>query len=210
MFVRYYAFISRESGNKRCFCPYIRPSVRSSIAYIAKNSRTRRPSVPKFGTKVPHLRCDSHTSFKVKRSKVRVTDWRPNPAATLFVLVVACVMRYIVCCSIVRCITIIHRQSWNDATSSAFNYSVCELCCTWLHHCICLTNNKRVDYYSTRRSFCGSVRIGLSAKIVRCGPPTKLDTSALVSRTIGQRDEQAKTYSATAGYAAAAHSVWKA
>jgi len=26
----------------------------------------------KFGKKVPHLRCDSHTSFKVKRSKVRV------------------------------------------------------------------------------------------------------------------------------------------
>jgi len=24
--------------------------------------------------KVPHLRCDSHTSFKVKRSKVDVTD----------------------------------------------------------------------------------------------------------------------------------------
>jgi len=23
--------------------------------------------VPKFGRKVPHLRCDSHTSFKVKR-----------------------------------------------------------------------------------------------------------------------------------------------
>jgi len=123
-----------------------------SVVYIANNLRTQRPSMPKFGTKVPHLRCDSHTSFKVKRSKVRVTDWRPNPAATLFVLVVACVMRYIVCCSIVRCITIIHRQSWNDATSSAFNYSVCELCCTWLHHCICLTNNKRVDYYSTRGS----------------------------------------------------------
>ena len=31
------------------------------------NSRTQRPSVPKFGRKVPHLRCDSHTSFKVKR-----------------------------------------------------------------------------------------------------------------------------------------------
>ena len=30
----------------------------------------------KFGTKVPHLRCDSHISFKVKRSKVRVTDGR--------------------------------------------------------------------------------------------------------------------------------------
>jgi len=26
--------------------------------------------------KVPHLRCTSHTSFKVKRSKVRVTDGR--------------------------------------------------------------------------------------------------------------------------------------
>jgi len=25
--------------------------------------------MPKFGTKVPHLWCDSHTSFKVKRSK---------------------------------------------------------------------------------------------------------------------------------------------
>ena len=29
--------------------------------------------MPKFGRKVPHLRCDSHISFKVKRSKVRVT-----------------------------------------------------------------------------------------------------------------------------------------
>jgi len=29
--------------------------------------------VPKFGTKVPHLRSDWHTSFKVKRSKLNVT-----------------------------------------------------------------------------------------------------------------------------------------
>jgi len=36
--------------------------------------------VPKFGRKVPHLRGDSHTSFKVKRSKVRVT--RPINADT--------------------------------------------------------------------------------------------------------------------------------
>jgi len=88
----------REEGNKRCFCPSVRLSVRlslclsvcSSVAYIANNSRTQRPSVPKFGMKVPHLRCDSHASFKVKRSKVRVTDGRdipcrPNPAATLLV-----------------------------------------------------------------------------------------------------------------------------
>jgi len=56
---------------------FVRPSVclsvRPSVAYIANNSRTQRPSVPKFGRKVPHHRCDSHTSFKVKRSKVRVT-----------------------------------------------------------------------------------------------------------------------------------------
>jgi len=38
--------------------------------------RTQRSSVPKFRMKVPQLRCDSHTSFKVKRSKVRVTDGR--------------------------------------------------------------------------------------------------------------------------------------
>jgi len=29
--------------------------------------------MPRFGRKVCHLRCDSHTSFKVKRLKVRVT-----------------------------------------------------------------------------------------------------------------------------------------
>jgi len=38
--------------------------------YIANNSRTQ--SMPKFGRTVPHLRYNSHISFKVKRSKVRV------------------------------------------------------------------------------------------------------------------------------------------
>jgi len=47
--------------------------------------------VPKFGMKVPHLRCDSHTSFKVKRSEVRVTGgWRhtvsAEPAGHMLVL----------------------------------------------------------------------------------------------------------------------------
>ena len=68
---------AREGGNKRCFCPSIRPSRRP---HIANNSRTQRPDVPKFGRKTPHLRCDLHTSFKVKRSKVRVT--RPINADT--------------------------------------------------------------------------------------------------------------------------------
>ena len=82
----------RERGNKRCFCPSVclRLSVCLSVAYIANNSRTQRPSVPKFGMKVSHLRYDSYASFKVKRSKVRVADGRgipcqPNPAATLLV-----------------------------------------------------------------------------------------------------------------------------
>jgi len=49
----------------------VRPSVRLSVcqfvAYTANNSRTQRPSVPKFGMKVPHLRCHVHF-FNVKRS----------------------------------------------------------------------------------------------------------------------------------------------
>ena len=55
-------------------------SICPSVAYIANNSRTRRPSVLKFGVKVPHLRCDLHTSFKVKRSTIKVT--RPTNADT--------------------------------------------------------------------------------------------------------------------------------
>ena len=82
----YYAPDHREGGNKRCFCPSVRPSV----SYIANNSRTQRLSMPKFGRKVPHLRCDSHTSYTVKESKVRVQGgWgipcRPNLAPTLLV-----------------------------------------------------------------------------------------------------------------------------
>jgi len=48
---------------------FVRPSV---PVRPSRTQRTQRPSVPKFGRKLPHLRCDSHTSFKVKRSKIRV------------------------------------------------------------------------------------------------------------------------------------------
>jgi len=56
---------------------FFRPSVRPS--------RTQRPSVPNFGMKVLHPRCDSRTSFKVKRSTVRDTrrinaDTHPAPS----------------------------------------------------------------------------------------------------------------------------------
>ena len=50
---------------------FVRPSVCPSVAYIANNSRNQRPSVPKFGMKIPHLRCDSHTSFMVKSQGYR-------------------------------------------------------------------------------------------------------------------------------------------
>jgi len=69
----YYAPVRSEGGNKRCLCPSVRLSVCPSVAYTAYNSRTQRPSVPKFGRKVLRLRCNSYTSFKVKRSKVTVT-----------------------------------------------------------------------------------------------------------------------------------------
>ena len=46
----------REEGNKRCFCLSVRPSIHLSVAYIANNSRTQRPSMHIFGRKVPHLR----------------------------------------------------------------------------------------------------------------------------------------------------------
>jgi len=67
-------------------------SVCPSVGYIAINSRNQRRCVSKFGMKVHHLRCDSHTSFKVKRSKVRLLTGggipcRPNPAAALLVWV---------------------------------------------------------------------------------------------------------------------------
>ena len=72
---------------------FVRLSVCPFVTYIANNSRKQKPSIPKFGRKVPHLSYDLHISFKVKRSKVRVCrvgavgviPCRPNPAATLFV-----------------------------------------------------------------------------------------------------------------------------
>jgi len=60
-------------GRGQVSIAFLCPSVRPSVAYIPNNLRTRRPSVSKFRMKVPHLWCDSHTSFKVKRWKVKVT-----------------------------------------------------------------------------------------------------------------------------------------
>ena len=49
-------------------------SVCLSVAYIGPKSRTERPRKTKIGTEVAHVTRDSDTTFKVKRSKVKVTS----------------------------------------------------------------------------------------------------------------------------------------
>ena len=44
-----------------------------SVAYIGPKSRTERPRKTKIGIEVAHVTRDSNTTFKVKRSKVKVT-----------------------------------------------------------------------------------------------------------------------------------------
>ena len=44
-----------------------------SVAYIGNDSRTDRPRKTRIGTHVAHVTRDSDTTFKVKRSKVKVT-----------------------------------------------------------------------------------------------------------------------------------------
>jgi len=48
-------------------------SVCLSVAYIGTKSRTERLRKTKIGTEVAHITRDSDTTFKVKRSKVKVT-----------------------------------------------------------------------------------------------------------------------------------------
>ena len=45
-----------------------------SVAYIGPKSRKERPRKTKIGREVAHVTCDSDTAFKVKRSKVKVTQ----------------------------------------------------------------------------------------------------------------------------------------
>jgi len=44
-----------------------------SVAYIGPKSRTERPRKTKTGTEVAHVTRDSDITFKIKRSKVKVT-----------------------------------------------------------------------------------------------------------------------------------------
>jgi len=45
----------------------------TSVVYIGPTSRTERPRKTKIGIEVAHVTHDSNTTFRVKRSKVKVT-----------------------------------------------------------------------------------------------------------------------------------------
>ena len=59
----------------------------TSVAYIGPKSRTERPRKTKIGIEVAHVTRDSDTTFKVKRSKVKVTRplWLAVQVITYFI-----------------------------------------------------------------------------------------------------------------------------
>jgi len=70
-------------------------NVRLSVAYIGPKSRTQRPRKTKIGTEVAHVTRDSDTTFKVKRSNVKVTGggsilWRPPTQLVLHAFMHVC------------------------------------------------------------------------------------------------------------------------
>ena len=71
----YYAPPLIGGGIKRCFCltSACLSDVRLSVAYIGPKSRTERPRKTEIGTEIAYVTRDSDTSFKDKRSKVKVT-----------------------------------------------------------------------------------------------------------------------------------------
>ena len=56
-----------------CLTSVCLTSVCLSLAYIGPKSRTERPRKTKIGTELAHVTRDSDTTFKVNRSKVKVT-----------------------------------------------------------------------------------------------------------------------------------------
>jgi len=66
-----YAPAPNRRGIKRCF--YVTSDVCLSVAYIGPKSRTEAYRKTKIGTEVAHVTRDSDTTFRVKRSNVKVT-----------------------------------------------------------------------------------------------------------------------------------------
>jgi len=73
----------RGGGIRRSSASVVRASVCPfDVAYIGSNSKTKKPRKTKLCTGVPQVTCNSHTEFKVKRSKVKVTGRGHIVAAT--------------------------------------------------------------------------------------------------------------------------------
>ena len=69
-------------GIKRCFCLMsvcLSVICLTSVAYIGPKWRTEKPRKTKIGTEVAHVTRDSDTTFKVKRSKIKVTKPVSSP-----------------------------------------------------------------------------------------------------------------------------------
>ena len=60
-----------------------------SVTYIGPKSRTERPRKTKIGTEVAHVTRDSDTTFKVKRSKVKVTEGGAYCGGSLTVVIIS-------------------------------------------------------------------------------------------------------------------------
>ena len=64
----YYAPTPNRRGIERCFC-----LISVCLSHTSGLSREQRPRKTKIGTKLAYVTRDSGTTFKVKRSKVKVT-----------------------------------------------------------------------------------------------------------------------------------------
>jgi len=71
----YYAHAPNRQGHKAMMLS----DVCLSVTYIGPKSRTERPRKTKIGIEVAHVTRDSDTTFKVKRSKVKVTRLLCSP-----------------------------------------------------------------------------------------------------------------------------------
>ena len=66
-------------GIKRCYC--LTSDVCLSVCMSCTSGLIREPRKTKIGTEVAHVTRDSDTTFKIKRSKVKVTRplYSPRP-----------------------------------------------------------------------------------------------------------------------------------
>ena len=104
--------------------------LRIPVAYIGPKSRTERPRKTKIGTEVAHVTHDSDTTFKVKRSKVKV--------ASVFRLTRECVS--VLIDSVLFLSELTGQWEYMDCTVHGLTPATCLLLCSGLqvvsHSCL--------------------------------------------------------------------------